>query len=254
MLLNAGLRLDQHHLINSLQLNPRIGLIWDITPAFTAKLLYGSAFRAPNFFERDVLTYSTAKLPQEELIKSYEAVAEWYPGGGVKLLGTLFYNDMTNVLISDPVSGNTVNTGKFHTLGFELGTEKNWDNGRQLKLTWTHNNTRDLSFNGGSWASDSPKNLVKAHYAEPLWNNKLRLGFEEIFVDERLTSNNNIAPSYHLFNINIALTKPLYGFQASLGIYNVLDQHFKIVAGPNYTQDTLAQDGRTARFRLEYSF
>lgn len=254
LLLNAGLRLDQHHLINSLQLNPRIGLIWDITPAFTAKLLYGSAFRAPNFFERDVLTLPPAKLPQEELIKSYEAVAEWYPGGGVKLLGTLFYNDMTNVLLSDPVTFNTVNTGKFHTLGFELGAEKNWDNGRQLKLTWTHNNTRDLSFNSGSWASDSPKNLVKAHYAEPLWNNKLRLGFEEIFVDERLTSNNNIAPSYHLFNINIALTKPLYGFQASLGIYNVLDQHFKIVAGPNFTQDTLAQDGRTARFRLEYGF
>ncbi|MEQ1916446.1 MAG: TonB-dependent receptor, partial [Gallionella sp.] len=43
LLLNAGLRLDHHHLINSLQLNPRIGLIWDITPAFTAKLLYGSA-------------------------------------------------------------------------------------------------------------------------------------------------------------------------------------------------------------------
>lgn len=50
LLLNAGLRLDQHHLINSLQLNPRIGLIWDITPAFTAKLLYGSAFRAAPIF------------------------------------------------------------------------------------------------------------------------------------------------------------------------------------------------------------
>jgi outer membrane receptor for ferrienterochelin and colicins len=254
LLLNAGLRLDHHHLINSLQLNPRIGLIWDITPAFTAKLIYGSAFRAPNFFERDVLTSSSAMLPKEELIKSYEAVAEWYPGGGVKLLGTLFYNDMSKVLITDPVTYNTVNTGKFHTLGFELGVEKLWDNGRQLKLTWTHNNTRDLSANGGNWATDSPKNMVKAHYAESFLYNKLSLGFEEIFVDERLTSNNNIAPSYHLFNINLALTKPLYGFQASLGVYNVLDQHFKIVAGPNFTQDTLAMDGRTVRFRLEYGF
>mgnify|MGYP001206748018 CR=1 FL=1 len=255
LLLNAGLRLDHHHLINSLQLNPRIGLIWDITPAFTAKLLYGSAFRAPNILEHD-LNDPTAKqpLPQEERIKSYEAVAEWYPGGGVKLLGTLFYNDINRVLAVDPDTYNTVNTGKFHTLGFELGAEKLWDNGRQLKLTWTHNNTRDLSTNGGSWASDSPKNLVKAHYAEPLLYDKLRLGFEEIFVDERLTSNNNIAPSYHLTNINLSLTKPLYGFQASLGVYNVLDQHFKIVAGPNFSQDTLAMDGRTVRFRLEYGF
>lgn len=252
LLLNAGLRLDHHHLINSLQLNPRIGLIWDITPAFTTKLLYGSAFRAPNFYEHD-LNKPSAKPPQEELIKSYEAVAEWYPGGGVKLLGTLFYNDISKVLVTDD-NNNTVNAGKFHTLGFELGAEKLWDNGRQLKLTWTHNNTRDVSVNGGNWATDSPKNMVKAHYAEPLLNNKLSLGFEEIFVDERLTSNNNIAPSYHLFNINLALTKPFYGFQASLGIYNVLDQHIKIVAGSNFTQDTLAMDGRTARFRLEYGF
>ncbi|NOU23226.1 MAG: TonB-dependent receptor, partial [Methyloglobulus sp.] len=122
LLLNAGLRLDHHHLINSLQLNPRIGLIWDITPAFTAKLLYGSAFRAPNILEHD-LNDPTAKqpLPQEERIKSYEAVAEWYPGGGVKLLGTLFYNDINRVLAVDPDTYNTVNTGKFHTLGFELG-------------------------------------------------------------------------------------------------------------------------------------
>ncbi len=227
-------------------------MIWDITPAFTTKLLYGSAFRAPNLYEHD-LNKPSVKPPQEELIKSYEAVAEWYPGGGVKLLGTLFYNDISKVLVTD-ANNNTVNAGKFHTLGFELGAEKLWDNGRQLKLTWTHNNTRDVSANGGNWATDSPKNMVKAHYAEPLLNNKLSLGFEEIFVDERLTSNNNIAPSYHLFNINLALTKPFYGFQASLGIYNVLDQHIKIVAGSNFTQDTLAMDGRTARFRLEYGF
>jgi outer membrane receptor for ferrienterochelin and colicins len=255
LLLNAGLRLDQHHFLKSLQLNPRIGLIWDITPALTTKLIYSSAFRAPNMFEHD-LNEADAKPPQEELIKSYEAIAEWYPGGGLKLLGTLFYNHMTKVLITDPNAPNTINTGKFNTVGFELGAEKIWDNGRQLKLTWTHNNTRDESPNVNQWATDSPKNLVKAHYAEPLFDDKLRLGFEEIFVDERLASNatKTIAPSYHLFNINLSLSKPLYGFQASLGVYNVLDQHFKIVPGPSFTQETLAMDGRTVRFRLEYGF
>ncbi|NOU23227.1 MAG: TonB-dependent receptor [Methyloglobulus sp.] len=259
LLLNAGLRLDHHHLLDSLQLNPRIGLIWDVTPAFTTKLLYGSAFRAPNVLEYS-FNATSAKLPREELIKSYEAVAEWYPGEGFKLLGTVFYNDMTKVLTAepdtyDPDKENFVNTGKFRTLGFELGAEKLWDNGRQLKLTWTHNNTRDETLNGGSWATDSPKNLVKAHYAEPLLNDKLRLGFEEIFVDERRTLSNKLAPSYHLFNINLALTKPIYGFQASLGIYNVFDQHFKVVGGPEHVdqgQDTLTMDGRTVRFRLEH--
>jgi outer membrane receptor for ferrienterochelin and colicins len=73
-------------------------------------------------------------------------------------------------------------------------------------------------------------------------------------VDHRRTLANNIAPAYHLFNINLAFTKPIYGFQPTLGIYNVLDQHYKVLGGSEHTQDTLAMDGRTVRFRLEYGF
>ena len=257
LLLNAGLRLDHHHMIKTLQLNPRIGLIWDVTPAVTTKLLYGSAFRAPNGYERDyAFAGSNVGNPdnREELIKSYEAVAEWYPGNGLKLLGTLFHNHLSKVLVQDPNSLMFVNSGRYNTYGFELGGEKRWDNGRLFKLTWTHTYTRDETLNGGSWAPNSPKNLVKLHYAEPLLDNTLRLGFEEIFVDQRRTLASKIAPAYHLFNINLALTKPLYGFQASLGIYNVLDRHYKIPGSDVHIQDTLAMDGRTVRFRLEYGF
>ncbi|MBK8817397.1 MAG: TonB-dependent receptor [Methylococcaceae bacterium] len=250
LLLNVGVRMDHHHLINNLQFNPRIGLIWDITPSFTAKLLYGSAFRAPNVLEHDL---NINALASEEHIKSYEAVAEWYPGGGVKLLGTLFLNDLTKILQTNQ-DFDFVNTGKFETLGFELGAEKRWDNGRQLKFSWTYNNTRDLGADFPGWATDSPRNMVKVHYTEPLFNDKLNLGFEEIFIDQRRTFSDNIAPGYHLFNINLAVTKPIYGFQASLGIYNVFDQHFKIIPSPDFKQDVLSSDGRTARFRLEYGF
>lgn len=264
LLLNVGLRLDHHHMIKNLQLNPRIGLIWDVTPSLTTKLLYGSAFRAPNVFERDY-EFPDANSPnpnnREELIKSYEAIAEWRPGNGVKLLGTLFYNDLQKVLQQDvdstsPTFLQYINTGGFHTTGFELGGEKRWDNGRQLKLTWTYNYVHDEVLGGGSWATDSPKNLVKLHYAEPLFDDTLRLGFEELFVDERRTLANNTASSYHLFNINLALTKPLYGFQAGLTVYNVLDQRIKSLGGGGveHTQDTLTMDGRTVRFRLEYGF
>ena len=256
-LINAGLRLDYHHLINKLQLHPRVGLIWDVTPALTAKLLYGSAFRAPNAFERSFDPAPSAQSSaqsKEELVESYEAVAEWYPGSGLKLLGTLFYNHLSKVLEFNPVSLQYVNSGKFNNYGFELAAEKRWDNNRSFKLTWTHNYTRDENLNGGSWASDSPKNMVKLHYAEPLFDDTLRLGFEEIFVDQRKTLTNNIASSYHLLNINLAIAKPIYCFQASLGIYNVLDQRYKVLGGSEHTQDTLAMDGRTVRFRLEYGF
>lgn len=253
LLLNAGLRMDHHHMIDSLQFNPRVGLIWDVTPSLTAKLLYGSSFRAPNILEHDLnRVVSTGK----EKLVSYEAVAEWYPGGGVKLLGTVFFNRLSKLIqIEESRPFDYINSGKFDSLGFELGAEKRWDNGRQLKFSWTYNNTRDKSpFGVTGWATDSPHHMVKAHYSELLFQDSLNLGFEEIFIDQRRTFSGSIAPGYHLFNINLASAKPIYGFQASLGIYNVFDQHFKIIPGTNFTQDVLPSDGRTVRFRVEYGF
>jgi iron complex outermembrane receptor protein len=256
---NAGLRLDQHHMLTSLQLNPRLGVIWDITPKLTTKFLYSSAFRAPNVLEYDNDTepFGGRHNPKnrEERIKTYEAVAEWYPEPDIRLMGTLFHNHFNRVLQRvGNGSSKRQNTGEFNTFGFELQGEKRWSNGRLLKLSWTHLYTRDEVLDNGSWALESPKNMVKIHIAEPFFNNRIRIGLEEIFVDDRRTNDDNIAPGYHLMNINLASVKPVYGFQASLGIYNVLDQHFKVVADSSLKQDTLAMDGRTVRFRLEYGF
>lgn len=266
LLLNFGIRVDHHHLIKNIQINPRIGLIWNITPALTGKLLYSSAFRAPNIYERDyVLLNANVSNPnnREELIKSYEAIVEWYPTDGIRFLSTLFLNDLSKLLMqnphpdTDPDSKKFMNGGEARSLGFELQGERRWDDGRLFKVSWTYNNTdmRDDFFNSHwSRAVNSPQNLIKAHYAEPLFNNRLRLGFEEIFVDSRRTMSNDSASAYHLFNINLALTKPIYGFEASLGFYNILDQHPRMVGGPEHIQDVLRMDGRTIRFRLEKSF
>jgi outer membrane receptor for ferrienterochelin and colicins len=262
LLVNVGVRLDQNHMLKNIQINPRAAIIWDITPSITTKLLYSSAFRAPNVYERDFNDPDFGFKPNpnnaEERIKSYEGIVEWRPGGGYRVMGSVFHNDFERLLEhqEQDTSLQFSNGGKFHSNGFELEAEKRWQNGRLLKLAWTYSNVRDDD-QDGIVAADAPKNLVKLHYAEPLFDDTLRLGFEEIFVDGRRTldeSLRGIAPSYHLFNINLALTKPLYGFQASLGIYNVLDQHYKALGGSEHIQDTLAMDGRTVRFRLEYGF
>lgn len=255
--INAGLRLDQHHMLTSLQLNPRAAVIWEITPGLTGKFLYSSAFRAPNALEYDSdrTSFGGRHNPQnrEERIKTYEAVAEWYPEPDIRILGTLFHNHFNRVL-QRKADYLFLNTGEFNTYGFELQAEKRWENGRLLKLSWTHAYTRDEVRDNGSWAVESPKDMVKLHFAEPFFDNKARLGIEEIFVGQRRTLANNVAPGYHLMNINLASVKPFYGFQASLGIYNVLDQHFKVAGDRRFIQDTLAMDGRTVRFRLEYGF
>lgn len=259
LLINAGVRLDQHHMIKNIQINPRAAIVWDVTNSFTAKLLYSSAFRAPNVYERDFnnLDFGFRANPNnaEEHIKSYEGIMEWRPGYGYRLMGTAFYNRFTDLLEhqEQDTSFQFTNAGKFHSIGFELEAEKRWLNGRLLKLAWTYADVRDDDQNG-IVGSDAPKNQVKFHFNEPLLNETINLGIEEIFVDQRRTLGSNIAPSYHLLNINLSLSRPIFGIQAGLSLYNVLDQHYLVLGGTEHVQDTLAMDGRTLRFRVEYGF
>ena len=214
VLFNVGLRLDHHHLIDHLQFNPRVGLIWHATSTLTTKLLYGSVFRAPNIYEWDyVLLNANASNPnnREELIKSYEAIAEWYPIHGVRFLGTVFFNDLKKLLVQDPSTAQFVNTGAPQSLGFELQGEKHWDNDRLIKLSWTYNQTdmRDEA-SGNNWvhAINSPRNLVKLHYTEPLFNDRMRLRLEEIFIDKRRTLSGEAAPAYYLLISILPLQNP----------------------------------------------
>lgn len=260
LLLNAGLRIDQHHMIDDIQINPRVGLIWDVTPQVTSKLLYSSAFRAPNAFERsfnhpDFGFIANPQL-QEEQVESYEATLEWRPVDSYRFMSSFFYNQFDQLIKQPEDQKRPVafsNKGKFDSYGIELEGEKRWQNGRLLKFSWTYAYATNDDLEEGGWATDSPRHMLKAHYSEPLFDDALRLGFEEVFIGERLTLKENIAPGYHLMNINLS-TKSYYGLQASLGIYNVLDQQYKILGEAEHIQDTLAMDGRTVRFRLEYGF
>ena len=80
LLLSAGMRYDYNsRTVDTSNINPRLGLIYKLTPQTTAKLLFGKAFRLPNFYE---MYYSdsesqlaNAKLQPERII-SVEAILE----------------------------------------------------------------------------------------------------------------------------------------------------------------------------------
>ena len=48
--LTAGVRLDDYSDFGT-AINPRLALVWNPSPSLTAKVVYGRAFRAPNFTE-----------------------------------------------------------------------------------------------------------------------------------------------------------------------------------------------------------
>jgi outer membrane receptor for ferrienterochelin and colicins len=54
LILLAGLRFDQHNLINHIIMNPRLSLLWDIIPDFQYRFSWASGFRAPQAFDADL--------------------------------------------------------------------------------------------------------------------------------------------------------------------------------------------------------
>lgn len=74
LILNAGVRHD-HDSEGGNSTNPRVGLIYKLTTDLTTKLLYGTAFRAPNAYERyyvaDIGRYKTVSGLKSETIKTY---------------------------------------------------------------------------------------------------------------------------------------------------------------------------------------
>jgi iron complex outermembrane receptor protein len=251
LILSTGLRIDQNHMIKHEQINPRLGLIWHPRSDTTMKLLYGSAFRAPNVNERDVFTTPNNS---EEHIKTYEFASEWEPGTGLKLSGSVFYTKYTDVLQIDPVTELSVNAGTFISHGYELGAEKRWTDGRSAKASFEHVILFDESAGDTMWAENSPKNVGKLQCAQPLWNEKAKLGIENVYVSRRRTAQNTMAAAYDLVNLNLTSNRIMTGLDAALGVYNVFDTHAEMVAGSDFLQDVIPMNGRSIQLRLQFTF
>ncbi|HYD18637.1 MAG TPA: TonB-dependent receptor [Patescibacteria group bacterium] len=256
VIVSAGLRLDQHHMIKGLQLNPRLGLIWNPQPSTTVKLLYGSAFRAPNVYERDYDAFGSWEANPnnvEEHIRNYEAAAEWRGRDGLKLTGSVFFNEFTDVLSQDALTQQYRNTGQMRSAGAEIGIDKRWDNGREFKLSYNH--TEFLKFEGMEWgATDAPKDVGKIRFSEPFFEERLRFSLENIYVGRRKTLYYHYANGYNLMNANIVGKDVIPGLDISLGIYNLLDSDVEMIGSEYVIEDVIPMDGRTFLFRLQKTF
>jgi iron complex outermembrane receptor protein len=254
LVFSAGLRLDQTHMLKRLQLNPRLGLIWNPLENTTFKLLYSSTFRAPHAWNLDYNKYYYGVSPElrEEQIRSYEAIAEWHSNAGLKLLVSLFYNDITELLKANPDTALLDNVGKYHAYGAEWEAEKRWDSGRMFKASYTYS----LFTNEGKhgvWATGSPQNIFKLHYAEPLFDDFAKLGIENIYIGDRKTFQGGEADAYNLVNLNLSTDRLMRGLDVSFGVYNLFDSHYEMLINSDRF-DLLQMNGREFRLKLQMTF
>ena len=253
---NGGLRYDQYG-DYSPQFDPRLALIWQPFAQSTFKAIYGTAFRAPNFWE---LSYSGFQNLRPEKITSYELVYE--QGIGRHLRGSVsgYYNDMKDLIVFQ--SGTFTNFNA-DAKGVELALDGTWG-GLRGRASYSLQQTQNRS--GSLPLPDSPEHLLKLNVSVPIYQDKIFPGLEVQYTSSRqslhtvnvngepVTVAGDTAAGYPIVNFTIFSRELVPHLEASVSIYNLFDQHYSDPASHFHAQDLIAQDGRSFRFKLTYRF
>ena len=112
---------------------------------------------------------------------------------------------------------------------------------------------------------NSPTFSASAGMSIPLWEEKLYVSPECIYVAERKSSlTGGDVGSYFLTNLTITTGTLFDNVDMSFNVYNLFDKDWDVPAGgENYFYDdnsgdypyfNIPQDGRTFRFQLSYKF
>ena len=145
--LTAGLRYDHYSDFGG-TFNPRAALVWDINKQLTSKLMYGKAFRAPNFSElytqNNPVVQGNANL-SPETINTYEWALNYRPLSSLSTAVNVYYYQINNLVAEVANSGAGApkiyqNSGNQNGYGSEF--EFNWQWSEQWNVkgnyAWQH--------------------------------------------------------------------------------------------------------------------
>jgi outer membrane receptor for ferrienterochelin and colicins len=123
--LTGGLRYDQHNIYGA-QLSRRVGLVSSLRPNLHAKLLHGSAFKAPS----PLLLYAVPSASGDvignqdlkpQYVNTFEFQLAWQPADWLNLSSDLAYNRLSNKteFIQQGINKVARNVARATTLSFE---------------------------------------------------------------------------------------------------------------------------------------
>ncbi len=256
--LSAGLRHDRFSDFPATT-NPRLALIHALEEGSTLKLLYGSAYRTANVYER-FYTYpgQQAGNPglKPERIQTVEGVWERNFGAELRLTGSLYYYRLADWIMQqlDPTTG----LYQFHNFpspisarGAEFELDRQWASDVRLRASYSAQHSTEGNVDALNIA---PRQLVKANLSAPFgagW----RAGVEYQFTSSRATTTGRLG-GFGLVNATLVHRLSRNGAEIGLSLYNLLDKAYADPAvDPGVPQrEWIAQDGRTWRLRLVVPF
>jgi outer membrane receptor for ferrienterochelin and colicins len=255
--LSAGLRYDHYSSFGGTT-NPRLGLIYHLFHPTTLKLLYGTAFRAPEPFEitPDLGAFYDDNLNLgPEKIRSVEGIVEQSLGPHFALSGSVFRNWITDLIAVETESdGHEIyaNSGKADAVGAEVGLQGHWAGDLQGRASYGYVNAEEP--NTHQILSNSPQHLGKVNLSVPVVRKKLFASVNAQYTSPRQTLAGNTLGGFAVFNVTLLGHTLGKHMDVSASVYNLFDKKYYDPGRPEELEDSIQQNGRNFRIKLTGRF
>ncbi len=248
-------------------INPRVGVVYNPLPESTIKLLYGSAFRAPSFFEMYYHDGYYSMKPNPELtpeeLETYEVVFEQQMGENIEGCLSLYRTDLSDIISqvkSEELSQNTgepllqyVNDDEAKSNGIELSLNGRWQG---IEGRFGYNLQKSKDRDTGEELVNSPRNSGNLGVSIPLLQKKIYITTEVQYIGKRLTLreeeewlNPYLRTNLILFGSNI-----FSNMDITVKINNLFNESYADPCSTEHRQTKIPQDKRNFLLKTGYRF
>ena len=256
LLLNVGIRNDRYQAFGSTT-NPRLAAIFKPVENTAIKALWGTAFRAPNAYERYYSSDLIRPNPnlEPETIRTGELVVERYFSDHYRVMADIYASHVRG-LISQVVSPEEklifLNLNAADTRGVEAEFEGKWHSGITGRISASYQRARDLATEQPM--VNSARQLATVNVMVPLIRRQVYAGIDLHYVGRVETLNGSFTDSFVVPNLTLTTRELHNGLSVAASVYNLLNNQYGYPGGDEHRQNIIYQDGRTFRVGLQYAW
>lgn len=249
LLVTGGVRHDRYDRFS--RTTPRAAVIVMPSPNQSVKYLYGRAFRAPNAYELYYYADVSAVLEPESM-DTHEVVWEQYGGEWLRTSVSAYRYVATELIAltaDDAGELAFVNIGVARARGVEAEAEVRTKRGLQLLGSYVWQRGRD---DGGRVLPNSPEHSARFRVSAPVAG-RGTAGLEVLHLSPRLTIADTKLERATVAHATFTsrLTPSVEGI---VSVRNLFDSRYAHAASEEHTFDAIAQNGRTARIGIRWTF
>jgi iron complex outermembrane receptor protein len=262
LILNGGLRYDRYEQFD--RVTPRAAVIILPSSAQSFKYLYGGAFRAPNFWEQNDFYFGDrVHTLRPESIDTHEFVWERYFNDRLRTaVSTYWYKAdrlITTELDDTTFLGATyVNQGQVRAKGLEVEAQVRLRGESRALVSYAVQRAADHET--GDELPNSPRHIAKGRVSLPGPFARSFVSIEAQYLSSRATfprpdSGDGLYTGKvgAAATANVTLVQPLGRmWELTGGVRNLFDTKYSDPVSEQHLQESVEQNGRTARIGLTW--